>query len=197
MIGARGPDEVRDHGAVTDSLKGRLLVATPTLLDPNFFRTVVLVLEHSHEGAVGLVLNRPSETPVGDVIERWGDTVSAPAVFHQGGPVEMTGMIGLAIGPDEPADGWVPLFDGLGTVDLGAIPDTLPALGTLRIFAGHAGWEPAQLEGEVDAAGWFVVDRLPDDAFTSDPSSLWVRVLQRQRGRVSWFVHCPPDPTVN
>lgn len=182
---------------MTESLRGRLIVATPTLLEPNFFRTVVLILEHSHEGAVGLVLNRPSETPVGGVIERWGHSCSAPGVFHQGGPVEPTGMIGLAIGPEEPSDSWVPLYDGIGTVDLGGTLADAPPLSALRIFAGHTGWGPAQLEGEVEDAGWFVVERMPDDPFTSDPSTLWTRVLGRQRGRVSWFVHCPPDPTVN
>jgi putative transcriptional regulator len=172
-------------------------VATPTLLDPNFFRTVLLVLEHSSEGAVGLVLNRPSETPVGAVLERWDGACAPPGVFYQGGPVAPTGMIGLAVASSGPVDGWVPLFDGYGTVDLGESPETVPKLDALRVFAGHAGWSPGQLDNEVEGNGWFVVERLPTDAFTIDPSTLWTRVLARQRGRLSWYVNCPPDPSVN
>jgi putative transcriptional regulator len=183
------------------SLRGKLLVATPDLGDPSFFRTVVLLLEHNLEGALGVVLNRPTGTPVEEVLPAWAPLVGDPGVVFFGGPVQPEGAIGLARCVDPPlgeGSGFGPLFDDLGTVDLEREPSELvPALGAARIFAGHAGWGPGQLDGEVAANGWFVVGRVADDVWRTEPERLWRSVLKRQPGRVAMFAGFPADPALN
>src|SRR5690606_22310740 len=101
------------------SLRGQLLVAAPSLLDPNFHRTVVLMLDHDENGALGLVLNRPSLTPVGEVLERWEELAAEPGLVHVGGPVEPTAVIALGgVAPGVTPNGWEPILDGLRVVDL-------------------------------------------------------------------------------
>ena len=183
----------------TSALKGRLLVAAPGMSDPNFEGTVVLMIDHTDDGAVGVVLNRPSETAVRDALPGWADAAAPPAVFYVGGPVVPTGAIALGRATDgaEP-DGWTAVVGRVGLVAIGDADDP-PAAGiaAVRIFAGHAGWIGGQLEAEIEAGGWIVVDAEPDDAFTSDPEGLRRAVLARQRGRLAWFANCPPDPRVN
>jgi putative transcriptional regulator len=175
------------------SVRGRLLVATPDLRDPNFSRTVVLVLEHSDEGALGVVLNRPVDLRVDEILPDWADQVSAPGCLFVGGPVSPSAAIGLGRGPDLPDV----LFDGLGTVDLDRDGAPVPHLSALRIFIGYAGWAPGQLGQELEAGGWLVLDLEPDDPFTADPSDLWVQVLRRQGGRTAMFALAPEDPSTN
>jgi putative transcriptional regulator len=185
---------------VRESVRGRLLVATPTLYDPNFFRTVVLALEHRDDGALGVVLNRPSETVVGETLPDWSGVVTDPTVVFVGGPVSPDAAIGLARAgnPDDDADGWAPLFGHLGTIDLGRSPrDLRVEVQNLRVFAGYAGWSAGQLDGELDSGGWFVVDAAPDDVFTSDPGGLWASVLRRQGGKLAMFAAAPPHPSLN
>jgi putative transcriptional regulator len=184
---------------VSESARGRLLVAIPTLSDPNFFRSVVLVLEHGDDGALGVVLNRPSETGVGETLPGWNQLASEPGVVFVGGPVSPDAAIGVArAGTPEQTDGWAPLFGTLGTVDLGRDPHELAVdVQNLRVFAGYAGWFEGQLDGELDAGGWFVVDAAPDDVFTADPGRLWASVLRRQGGRVAMFATAPPHPSQN
>ena len=179
------------------SLRGRLLVAAPGMLDPNFVQTVLLMVEHTSDGALAVVLNRPSATLIAPVLERWGDVVSDPAVFFSGGPVAPEGMIALARGPADDAEGWLPLFAGLGSVDLALTPTDVPPLDDLRVFAGHAGWAPGQLEAELGDDGWLVVDASPDDVFSAEPDGLWRAVLARQRGRLAWYANAPADPRSN
>jgi putative transcriptional regulator len=184
---------------VTDLLRGRLLVATPTLYDPNFFRTVVLVLEHGEEGALGVVLNRPSQTAIGESLPNWASLASDPGVVFEGGPVSPDAAIGLAHArAADHTDGWAPLFGHLGTVDLARPPPELAVeVQNLRVFAGYAGWAPGQLDGEVESSGWFVLDAAPDDVFTSAPAGLWAAVLRRQRGRLAMFATAPAHPSLN
>jgi putative transcriptional regulator len=186
---------------VTGSLRGRLLVATPDLDDPSFFRTVVLVLEHNLEGALGVVLNRPTSTAVDDVLPAWAPLVGDPGVVFVGGPVQPEGAIGLARCLDPvvgAASGFAQLYDDLGTVDLEREPGTVvPVPEAARVFAGHAGWGAGQLDGEVAANGWFVVDRLAEDLWHTEPEVLWRSVLKRQRGRVALFAGFPADPALN
>jgi putative transcriptional regulator len=184
---------------VGDSLRGRLLVAMPTLYDPNFFRTVVLVLEHGDEGALGVVLNRPSETGVDEALPDWTSLTSHPQVVFVGGPVASATAIGLARAETaDVAEAWTPLFENLGTVDLGRPPLDFPApLQSLRVFAGHAGWSAGQLDGEVDSGGWFVLDAAPDDMFTAEPGGLWASVLRRQGGRLAIYATAPAHPSLN
>jgi putative transcriptional regulator len=182
---------------MTDSLRGRLLVATPRLGDENFERTVVLLLEHGPAGALGVVLNRPSGLEVAEPLPGWSPLAAEPPVVFVGGPVSPGVVIGLAHSDAEVA-GWQAVIGPLGTVDLNLDPaDVTPAVDRVRAFAGYAGWSGGQLEGEIEDGAWFVVDAHPDDALDTEPDDLWRRVLRRQPGRVSWFANHPLDPSFN
>jgi len=182
-------------------LKGRLLVATPNLGDPNFERTVVLVLEHGDEGALGVVLNRPSELDLAEPLPEWARAAAHPSVVFIGGPVAPSAAVCLArLGRYGGTEGWLPLPpDGVvGTLDLDSDPDeAIPRLDEIRVFAGYAGWGPGQLESEIDDGGWFVVDADPADPLSPAPERLWAQVLRRQRGAVALFAAYPADPTLN
>jgi len=180
-------------------LKGRLLVATPPLIDANFDRTVVLLLEHGDEGALGVVLNRPSGQEIGDPLDRWAPYVSAPSVYFGGGPVETQAIIALGRGRStDTRPSFSPVVGPVGTVDLTAEPlEVVGELEALRLFHGYAGWGSGQLEGELEAGAWIVVDFDPVDAFTMQPEGLWRAVLKRQRGRISWLANFPDDPSAN
>ena len=188
-----------------ESLGGRLLVATPLLGDPNFRRTVILVVEdEAEEGTLGVVLNRPTEVQVGQVLESWTDLVTGPTVVFKGGPVSPNSALALALarGEDEPL-GWRSL-DGstmmsrIGLVDLEAPPELLAGgITSLRVFAGYAGWGPGQLRGEIDEGAWYVVAGEPTDAFLAEPERLWPEVLRRQGGDFAIVATYPDDPMLN
>lgn len=180
------------------SLRGRLLVATPGLGDLNFDRTVVFVLEHGSDGAVGVVLNRPSDIDVGVPLPEWAVLVGDPRKIFFGGPVAQGAVLGLAWGPTEASEGWAPLIDGLGTLDLSATPAELDVpIERLRIFTGYSGWGEGQLENELAGGAWFVADGTPDDAFTPEPGSLWADVVRRQGGTEALLASTPRHPWLN
>jgi putative transcriptional regulator len=180
------------------STAGQLLVATPLLGDPNFDRTVVLMLEHSEDGAMGLVLNRPSDLPVTDILPDWAALASQPSEVFHGGPVSTDSALALVRTSGGPVIGVRQLPHEVGVVDLDTPTELVQdAVTALRVFAGYAGWGAGQLEGEVEEGAWFVVDTLPDDAFTSDPERLWRRVLRRQPHPLSLVASFPRDPALN
>lgn len=184
------------------SLAGRLLVSAPQLRDPNFDRTVVLLLEHTVEGSLGLVLNRPSPVPLAEVLPDWAVVASAPSVLFSGGPVQRSSAICLAkLRPGTEAPTWKPFpgaAGGLGVLDLGQSADALEEqVAGLRVFAGYAGWAGGQLEGELQAGAWHPVDTEEGDALSSDPESLWRIVLRRQGGWLAALAHSPTDASVN
>jgi putative transcriptional regulator len=183
------------------ALVGRLLVATPLLEDPHFRRTVVLLLDHGDEGSVGVVLNRPSEVPVGEVLGSWEEVVAGPPVLWYGGPVATDAALAVASprpGAALPA-GFRPVgADGLGLVDLDADPQLVRSdLAAIRVYAGYAGWGAGQLEDEVAEGAWYVVNALPSDPFTDVPDSLWRLVLRRQGGELAFLATFPDDPEMN
>jgi putative transcriptional regulator len=192
----------------TESLKGQLLVANPSLPDPNFDRTVILVLAHEDDGALGLVLNRPSEMDIDSPLPRWERLAAEPPVVFVGGPVAPGAAICLARVPAEEAatvsdgarrdNGWIPLVGELGTLDLERDPDELGVpVEAIRVFAGYAGWGPGQLAGEIEAGAWFVVPAQPGDAMSSDPAQLWKAVLRRQGGELAMVSAFPRHPGLN
>lgn len=184
-----------------DSLKAKLLVATPMLEDPNFDRTVVWLLEHGPEGALGLVLNRPSELPVAEPLPSWVDHTGPLPVVFLGGPVSTSSVIALArvTGADDVPDGtWASVSGSVGVLDLTVDPMLVaPSIRELRCFAGYAGWAPGQLEGEIAQGAWFVLDADPDDPFTTAPVNLWRSVLARQPNELARLALVPDDPTLN
>lgn len=179
---------------------GRLLVATPQIEDGVFRRSVVLMLQHSDDGAQGVVLNRLIDADVEAVLPGWGEHVTAPDRLFQGGPVQLDSALGLVAVPGDDAApiGIQRLFGALGVIDL----DTPPVLvmsevGAMRIFAGYAGWGAGQLEGEIATGSWWVVDAEPLDAFSPQPEQLWRRVLRRQPGELAFVALFPEDPEQN
>ena len=179
------------------SLKGRLLVATSDMIDPNFFRTVVLLLEHGPQGSLGLVLNRPIAVGLRETLPRWSEFASSPAEFFRGGPVDPSAVIGLAQAEGLSGEHWSPLLDDVGVVDLRTDPgDSRGAISGLRIFRGYSGWAAAQLEGELSAGGWLVTESAPDDVFTKAPDALWHRALRRRPSGPNWIAmhRRPPLP---
>jgi putative transcriptional regulator len=163
---------------------GRLLIASTTLNEPTFARTIIYLLDHDSGGTVGVVLNRPSHAPVGQVLPDWHDVVSEPAVIFGGGPVMPDGALCLAQLKGRRADqspGVRRLAGALATVDLDGDVAAIQASTTrMRVFAGHSGWAPGQLADEMATGSWYVVDGMLDDAFTPQPATLWRRVLRRQ-----------------
>jgi putative transcriptional regulator len=185
---------------VSDSLAGKLLVASLRLTEPTFFRTVILLCAHDENGALGLVINRPLQTePVGKHLPQFESFVREPPVIFSGGPVEQTAA--LALGR------WKPVLDmptpnlvvgRTGLLDLSKpVEELAGGLEEVRVFAGYAGWSGGQLEGELKEESWFVVDAAEADVFASRPEALWRDVLRRQSGKLAMFAWAPKDPAVN
>ena len=158
-----------------DSLRGKLLLASPTMTDPNFARSVILIAEHTEEGAMGLVLNRPAETTVAE---------SAVIVLAEFDRPELAGAI---------------VEDDLGFIGADADePEQLEgAVRRARVFAGHAGWGPGQLEDELAEDAWIVEPPRREEVFTDAPEDLWAAVLRRKGRRYALLSTMPPDPSLN
>lgn len=169
------------------TFRHRLLVATPELEDPNFWRSVVVLLEHRTEGAMGVVLNRPTAHDLDEALPGWGDLSAGPAVLFAGGPVG--DLTGIALTADRQGAPEI--------VDLNIDPTTAQIPAGVRIFLGYAGWDPGQLEAEVGSGAWVTADTLPGDILTSRPDLLWRQVLRRQGGRTAWLANVPADLRVN
>jgi putative transcriptional regulator len=180
-----------------DSTRGQLLIAGPSLSDPNFWRTVVLIVEHSDEGALGLVLNRPSETTVGEAVSEMETLLDVDDPLFIGGPVQPSALIVLA--EFEQVDSAALIaFGDIGVLGGGGAPeDDPPAVRRGRAFAGHAGWGPGQLDSELERGDWILEPAQPRDAFTETPLELWPEVLTRKGGSYALVARMPPDPSVN
>ena len=193
------------------STRNRLLVATPPLDDPNFDRTVVFMIEHNDEGALGVVLNRPDPTLdlddlvdadvtgiTDDCFQLWQPFIAEPAQVFLGGPVGLESMIALAAGSPTAAADWQVIGSVFGTVDLSRAPhETAPGVLHVRIFRGYSGWAPGQLEAEISSGGWMVFDSAHDDVYTNAPDQLWRPVVRRQGGNLVWVADAPDDLSAN
>jgi putative transcriptional regulator len=196
---------MRDHGGVYVSEEvgaGSALVAAPGLLDPNFRRTVVLIIEHRAAGTLGVVLNRPSDVPVHDVLPSWGPHATVPQALYVGGPIEQRAALGVAALPAgvdaEKTEGMISVRGSLALVDLEADPARMaPQLRGLRVFAGYAGWQQGQLDGEIDRGDWVVVSALPEDVLAPPGTDLWSRTLRRQGLPLALLATYPIDPLEN
>ena len=171
------------------TLNGKLLIASPSMPD-YFHRTVILMVEHSEEGAFGLVLNRPSETTVGEASPELAELIGNEHLLHVGGPVQPNAVTAIGEHPD-PADATKLIVGPVGMVDL----DDPPELSRLRVFAGYAGWGAGQLDGELEQEAWIIEDAHPDDPFGG--GDLWADVLARKGGEYALLARMPPDPSVN
>jgi putative transcriptional regulator len=179
---------------VAESLRGSLLIAAPQLLDPSFRRTVVLVADHGEEGAMGVILNRPSGMTVADAAPDLEPLVGADAPIFAGGPVQTTSGVVLAevTEADEPVFGDVVLVPSLGE-----LADVIDGAGSVRVFAGYAGWGPGQLDDELGREDWIVEPARASDVFADDPEALWGTVLERKGGQYALLARMPDDPSLN
>jgi len=180
-----------------ESLAGQLLLASPTLSDPNFARAVVLIGAHSVEGAMGVVLNRPSAVSVGEAVPALEEAVEESEPVYLGGPVQPSSIVFLGEFLDPSPAGLLVL----GRIGFPApdapIDELAEATARSRVFAGYAGWGEGQLEAEVDHGDWIAQAALPEDVFTDVPEQLWSRVLTRKSGGYALIARMPPDPSVN
>ena len=160
---------------------GQLLIAVPGMLDPNFDATVVYLYETS-DGAAGVVINRPTDIPVRDVLPTLTDAAARPAVVFYGGPVGVEHA--LVIGVTDSA---------INLLDLEAAPEA----DAVRVFAGYAGWEQGQLELELAEGAWFVADGTAADLLTPEPAELWRSIFGRQSGLIRRYRNFPDDPRLN
>jgi len=179
------------------SLRGQLLVAGPDLLDPNFRRSVLLVGEHGTEGAMGVILNRPSPVSVADAVPPLAELVDGAALIHVGGPVQPQAIVVLG-DFDDPGEAGSLVLGTIGFLP-GEIESAaeIGSLARARVFAGYAGWGPGQLESEIEDESWILAPALPEDVFTEEPERLWSAVLRRKGGAFAVLALMPPDPGRN
>lgn len=181
---------------------GSVLVAAPSLTDPNFNRTVVLVIEYQSTGALGVVLNRPSVLSVGEVLPRWAPHVPKPQSLYLGGPVQQQTALCVAALPEDvdaaSVDGVIGVHGALALVDPDTDADLLaPKLSGLRVFAGYAGWGQDQLDEEIARGDWYVLPALPEDVFAPPGTDLWGQVLRRQGMPLALLATYPTDLSRN
>jgi putative transcriptional regulator len=180
-----------------DSLKGQLLLASPALFDPNFRRTVILVTEHTDEGAAGLVLNRSSETSVVEAVPDLAPLVPGEERVYVGGPVQQSAVLVLAEFED-PDDSAALVVDNVGFVSGdGDFHLLAGATRRARVFAGYAGWGAGQLEAELEHSSWIVEEPAALDLFPEPETDLWGSVLRRKGGVYRIVALMPENPSLN
>ena len=180
-----------------ESLSGQLLLASPALEDPNFKRAVVLIGVHSEEGAMGVVLNRPSTVTVAEAVPALEQAVDGLEPVYVGGPVQPTSIVFVAEFLD-PTPAGLLVLGRIGFPEPDADIDELTeATERRRVFAGYAGWGEGQLDAEIDNGDWIAQAALPDDVFTEVPEELWSAVLKRKGGGYALLARMPEDPSVN
>ena len=179
-----------------DSLRGKLLIASPTLVDPNFARTVVFMTEHNAEGAMGIVLNRPSDTSIASAVPELAEIAGGEPIYV-GGPVQSEALVLLAEFANLEAAAWIVVADvGLASADVD-LDELAGSVRRGRVYAGYSGWGPGQLEAEMEVDSWIVEPPLPTELFPGDPATLWSDVLARKGGQYSLIARMPADPSVN
>ena len=179
-----------------ESLRGRLLISSGGLFDPNFRHTVVLVGEHNTGGGLGVVLNRALDVTVEETLPTLSDLVPAGEPLFQGGPVQPASPVLLAeLTHPELFD--VPVFESVGFLVGEVSADIKPSILRARVFAGYSGWAPGQLEAEMAADTWIIEAARGDDVFTDAPDLLWSRVLERKGPEYRQLSRMPYDPSMN
>ncbi|MFI5008912.1 MAG: YqgE/AlgH family protein [Solirubrobacterales bacterium] len=180
-----------------ESLSGQLLLAAPTLLDPNFSRAVILIGAHSEDGAMGVILNRPSQVTVGEAVPQLEPAVDDDDTVYLGGPVQPDSIVLLGEFMDPSPAGLLVLGRiGFPAPEAG-IEELAAATARRRVYAGYAGWSEGQLDSELEQGDWIAQPALPDDVFTEDPDELWSTVMARKGGAYALLARMPLDPSVN
>jgi putative transcriptional regulator len=180
-----------------DSLRGRLLIASPSIFDTNFRQAVVLLAEHSDEGAMGVVLNRPSDTTVVDAAPQLSVLADPDEAVYVGGPVQPQSLVVLAEFED-PDLAALTILDDIGFVAVGSeLEDLAGATRRVRAYAGHAGWGSGQLEAEMEREDWIVEEPSREDVFSDAGERLWGDLLERKGGQFALMARMPFDPSTN
>ena len=181
-----------------ESVKGQLLIAGPRLIDPNFWRTVVLVVDHNEDGAFGLVLNRPSETSVAEAVPELEALIDPDEPLFIGGPVQPSTVITIGRFADI-GDAALKAFEDIGVLGTAgeSIEEIAEHVVSARAFVGHSGWGPGQLEAELETGDWILEPARPEDVFTDTPLQLWSAVLTRKGGSYALVARMPMDPSLN
>lgn len=182
-----------DAAPIQPGLAGHLLIATPLIALPPFLRSVVFIAEHDKEGAIGVIVNAPSQLTVGEVLPDLLDYATDPPVVHIGGPVQPDTAIVLARSPSR-AFARDTAIDDIGIVDPSEPP---PDTTALRVFAGYSGWDPGQLEAEIAEGSWWSIPAEPSEVFTNAAGGLWERSVRKLRGRAALYATYPADPLQN
>lgn len=181
-----------------NTLRGRLLVATPAIETGPFARSVVYLLDHDDEGALGVIVNRPLDADVDEVLPEWAGLVNAPVCLFDGGPVAMDSALALGVIADSaPPLGWRQMAGRVGLIDLDGPLPLGGELAGLRVFAGYAGWAPEQLEAELAEGAWLVLEARDSDLISPQPETLWREVLRRQQDDLRFWTTFPDDPSAN
>ena len=185
----------RDDGCV-ESLRGALLISTAGLVDPNFRRTIVLVGEHNEDGALGVVLNRPTPVTVREAVPPLASLVPEDEPLFVGGPVQPQAAVVIAEF-DDPERAGLLVMDSIGFIIGDVDPDELMGVRRARVFAGYSGWGPGQLEAELGESAWIVEPATGADVFAADPEALWNLVVRRRGGEAALLATLPFDPSTN
>lgn len=179
------------------SLRGKFLIASPALVDPNFARAVVLIAEHTDDGAMGLILNRPTDAVVAEAVEELAGVVEPGEPVFVGGPVQEQSVMVLAEF-DDPAQAAALVIEDVGFLPADAqLEDLSGHTRRARVFAGHAGWGPGQLDVELEEGSWIVADPRTDEVFSEEPDELWSAALERKGGAYALLAKMPVDPSLN
>ncbi len=171
-----------------ESTRGKLLIATPGLFD-FFRRSVILMVEHTDQGAFGIVLNRLAEATVAEAVPDLSDIAGAEEPLRIGGPVATESVVVLGEFDDPEASPQL-VVGGVGIVD----PEETEPVSRARVYAGHSGWGPGQLDDELEQEAWIVQSALGEDPFEED---IWSVVTRRRGGEYALLATMPDDPTMN
>ncbi len=179
-----------------ESLKGKLLISSGGLYDPNFRHTVVLIGEHGPEGALGVILNRALNLTVEEVVPGLGGLVSPGEALYQGGPVQVESPVLLAEF-ERPDLADILVFDCVGFLTGDVPEEAQDGIVRARVYAGYAGWDGGQLEREMSEDAWIISDPEVGDVFTDEPDLLWSKVLRRKGPDFDQLSRVPYDPRMN
>lgn len=176
-----------------DSTAGRVLVATPLIVGAPFERSVVVMLEHDENGAVGVVANLPTDIPVDEVLPGFHVRIHPPAVVFIGGPVATDTAV--IVGRSSKG----PFLVSSAGCDVGILDTSEPVTDVdhVRVFAGYAGWSPGQLELELAEDSWWVLPLDLDVVFSHDAGTVWARVLASAPAPIAYHSTFPDDPSTN
>ncbi|SFI24791.1 YqgE/AlgH family protein [Planctomicrobium piriforme] len=170
---------------MSDSLRGQFLIAGCRLRDPNFFKTAVLIVEHGTEGAMGLVINRPTSVTVAHALTGHLDMPKTSDLVYMGGPVEPAALFVIhdsgTLDPDES-----PVIPGVYMGSSAEVFEDIvcpskqkPNPLQYRVYCGCAGWSPGQLESEISRGDWLTVPAASNYVFHPDPYAVWDELVSR------------------